>query len=346
MRLYEISLRLTGGLGTPLIGDTLFGQFCWQAAYDPGLLDAGLEGQLQRYAESPFAVFSSAFPRFTENGRVIYAFKRPDLPLAWLSPPPSTSRLQRLEHLKEVKKKKWLLLEDSLRLDFTRLTDDAGLWERLLSQAPSEVQRLCRRAGGRQPLVSFSQPHNTINRQRLTTGKAPFAPYTQEVHFFVPGTELAVFVLLNEEATDIERLSRGLSRIGQGGFGRDASIGLGRFAITGRRELPLPPAQEADALYTLAPCVPVPDSFNDGDAFFTPFVRFGKHGDRLATSRNPFKAPVVMAAEGAVFRPKDPQALARPYFGRAVTGISKAEPVTVAQGYAPCLPFRLEARHE
>jgi CRISPR-associated protein Csm4 len=193
-------------------------------------------------------------------------------------------------------------------------------------------------------MISLPQPHNTINRQTLTTGEDPFAPYTQEVHFYFPGTELAVFVLLDEAATDIDRVAVGLMRMGQTGFGRDASIGLGRFQVLHHRELTLSRLPEANALYTLAPCVPARDSF--AEAFFVPFVRYGKHGDRLATSRNPFKAPVVMAAPGAVFVPQDSRAASRPYFGRAVTGVSRAEPKTVVQGYAPVLPLQLEAPHE
>jgi CRISPR-associated protein Csm4 len=344
MRLYEITLRPRSALGTPLLGDTLFGQFCWQAAYDPALLEGGLDAQLAHYGEKPFAVFSSAFPCFRENGRVTYAVKRPDLPLDWLSPPPAGPRLSRLRHRKKVKKKAWLLLNDDFRPDFTRLLDQAGLQDLLLASAPPEVQRLCRRVGAKEPLISLPQPHNTINRQTLTTGEPPFAPYTQEAYFYSPATELALFVLVDEAATDIDRVCRGLSRMGQTGFGRDASIGLGRFDLTGHRELPLPLAEDANALYTLAPCVPAPHSFTE--AFFTPFVRYGKHGDRLATSKNPFKAPVVMAAPAAVFIPSDPEAFSRPWFGRAVTGVSLIQPQAVVQGYAPVLPFLLEVPHE
>jgi CRISPR-associated protein Csm4 len=346
MRLYEITLWPMGALGTPLMGDTLFGQFCWQAAYDPNLVDGGLVAQLSRYAEQPFAVFSSAFPCFRDHGRITYALKRPDLPLAWLAPLPE-SRWERLVHLKTMKKKAWLLLDEGLHLEVSRLVDDAELYDRLLREVPADLQRLCRRVDtldNRKLMRSLSQPHNTINRQSLTTGKAPFAPYTQEVHFFLPGTELALFVLLNDAATDIQRVRLGLEKIGKTGFGRDASQGQGRFEVTGHRELSLPPVDGANALYTLAPCVPVAHSF--AEAFFVPFVRFGKHGDRLATSSHPFKAPVVMTAPGAVFVPSDSRNLTKPYFGQAVTGVSKVQDTAVIQGYAPCLPFRLEVRHE
>lgn len=345
MRFYEITLRPLTAFGTPLAGDTLFGQFCWQVAYDPGLLNGGLEANLARYADRPFAVFSSALFRIEENGRSAYALRRPALPSAWLAPPSDKAdRLSRLRHLKRVKEKAWLLLDQDLRVNFTRLMDDTELLTLLLAKVPQALQRLCQRAGARRPLEHFPQPHNTINRQTLTTGEDRFAPYTQPVHFYLPGTELVILVLFDEGATDLERLSLGLKRIGRSGFGKDASIGLGRFEVVGTRELTLPRADKADAFLTLAPCVPAPGSYKK--AFFIPLVRYGRHGDRLATSPHPFKAPVVMASEGAVFVPSDSEALGPPYFGQAVTRVSKAEPKTVAQGYAPVLPFRLEVPHE
>jgi len=347
MRLFEITLKPLSALGTPLVGDTLFGQFCWQVAYDPELLAGGLEEQLAIYEDQPFAVFSSAYPRFSDNGRVTYALRRPCLPIPWLAPPPrEASRLDRLMHLKNLKQKDWLLVSEDFTLNFRRLAADAELWELLVKQVPPEIGRLCRRYhyGNRKPVIAFPQPHNTINRQTLTTGEPPFAPYSLDVSFYLPESWLALFVLVNEAATDIDRICLGLSRIGRTGFGRDASLGLGRFEVLQHRELPLPSPAGADALYTLAPCVPAPGSFRE--AFFTPVVRFGKHGDRLARAGNPFKNPVVMAAEGAAFVPADPEALSRPYFGRAVSGVSKAQPNTRVQGYAPVLPLRLEVTHE
>jgi CRISPR-associated protein Csm4 len=95
-----------------------------------------------------------------------------------------------------------------------------------------------------------------------------------------------------------------------------------------------------NALYTLAPSVPEANAYRD--CLFSPFTRFGKHGDRLATSGIPFKCPILMADEGAVLVPKDGANPGRPYVGRAVRHISKSEPRAVAQGYAPVIPFKLE----
>ncbi|OEU64697.1 MAG: hypothetical protein BBJ57_08095 [Desulfobacterales bacterium PC51MH44] len=106
MKLYEIIIKPVSGFGTPLKGDTIFGHFCWQAAYDASLLNGGLDKWIACYRERPFAVFSSAWPKLVDNGKFFYAFKRPDLPLSFLFPPLSDDRKKVFEELKENKKKK------------------------------------------------------------------------------------------------------------------------------------------------------------------------------------------------------------------------------------------------
>lgn len=69
----------------------------------------------------------------------------------------------------------------------------------------------------------------------------------------------------------------------------------------------------------------------------------GRHGDRLSVSGKPFKNPVIMADEGALLFPHDmAAALARPYLGAAVRGVSKIQENTVHQGYSLYIPVRLE----
>jgi CRISPR-associated protein Csm4 len=167
-----------------------------------------------------------------------------------------------------------------------------------------------------------------------------FAPYAIQTRWFYPDTLLSVFVLVRETATDIDRIVSGMRRIGRWGFGKDASTGMGRFEVTGFRELTLPDCSNADAFYTLAPSVPEKETWNR--SYFSPFTRFGKHGPELSTRGNPFKNPVVMADEGAVIFPDLAEAerlKKNLYTGKAVNNVSKIMPQTVVQGYSPVLPI-------
>jgi CRISPR-associated protein Csm4 len=342
LKYYQITLTPAAGLGTPLKGDTLFGQFCWQAAHDPTLVEGGLDQCLSVYPERPFVVFSSAIV-FLERPAPAFLFKRPDMPLARLFSVEADDCIQKLDRITEGKNQRWLLVENDLAMDLsaaTWLTDEAAK-ARVEQAIDADQRRRLKRTGGI-PGVSlpFSQPHNSINRMTSTTGTGPFAPFASDAHFYCPGLKLAVFVLLDDGLTDIDRVSAGVSRIGSWGFGRDASTGMGRFNVTATEERVLPDPGNADACYALAPVVPEKGVFQQ--SFFQPFTRFGKHGDHYARIRNPFKNPVIMADEGAVFIPGDRAVFDKPYIGRAVGDLSASMPKTVGQGYAPYLPLKLE----
>jgi CRISPR-associated protein Csm4 len=340
VKLYAITLKPSSGFGTTLKGDTIFGHFCWQAAYDPALLEGGIEHQIAIYSEKPFAIFSSAFPKF-EKDKTIYVLKRPELPFSFMLSA-KKDKADDMRQRKEFKKKKWMFIDEDLHLnmktanflsdhDVMKVAHDILTEETKLQMAKVEKTEF---------LKVFSQSHNSINRMTQTTGTGNLAPYSKENFYFFPETELIVFVLVEETATDIDRVITGLERIGVWGFGRDASTGLGRYELGEYDEIPIPEHSDSNACYILSPCVPERNAFKE--TFFSPFVRFGKHGDRLATFGNPFKNPVIMADEGSVFIPNDKTLFNKPYIGQAVKDVSKAIPETVAQGYAPYIPFKLE----
>ncbi len=326
MKFFEITIKPMSGFGTPLKGDTLFGHFCWQANYDSDLLKGGLEKQIKLYREKPFAVFSSAFPKVSDGPKQYYALKRPEMPVFMLFSP-SSNRIKRLKKAKEDKKKKWMLVEKNTCIDpaAVNFITEKQLCEKFFEQKSEAFMQ------------TDSQQHKTINRMTGTTGEGEFAPYSKENTYYMPGIVMTVFVLIDEEATDIGRIGKGLARIGSWGFGRDASTGLGRFAVTGHEEITM--NTDGPAFYSLAPSVPDMDLFKK--IYSNTFTRFGKHGDSLACSKNPFKNPVIMADEASVFILKDKK-LEKPYIGCAVSGVSKAMPETVVQGYSPCLPIKLE----
>jgi CRISPR-associated protein Csm4 len=326
----------------------LFGHFCWQAAYDVSLLEGGLSRWIEDYPEKPFAVFSSAWPK-VRGKRPGYALKTPDLPHNILFPEQKGEDKRALMlRRKDDKARRWMLVGEDLSISFQDvecLSDKelAGRASGLLS--PTARKRFD--FAGRLPtsfMSDFIQSHNSISRLTMTTGEGAFAPFSESCSFCYPESELAIFVLIDEGATDAERVRRAFERIGQWGYGKDASTGKGRFETLGIREIPLPKGSSANACYMLAPTVPEPGLFSCH--YFSPFVRFGKHGDITARSSHPFKKPVVMADDGAVFITDDPTVFATPYIGKAVLGTSLANESTVAQGYSIYLPFRLEAGHE
>lgn len=340
MKLYRLTIKPLSGFGTPLKGDSIFGHFCWQAAYDRTLVNGGLESWLQKYERQPPAVFSSAYP-LLPGAKPQFALKRPDLPLSMLFPREAgKDKKLWMRQRKEQLSRSWMLVGEDLSfsLQSLRLLSTEELSTRLAGSRTAASRGSAPKAA---LTCSFNQPHNTINRLTATTGTGMFAPFAETSTFYHPDVTLAIFVLLDPAATDIERVCRAFTNIGRWGFGKNASTGGGRFDLVEHAELALPSAQSANACYTLSPAVPQTGAFDK--LYFTPFVRFGKHGDVLVRSANPFKNPVIMADEGAVLVPKEQKVFDKPYLGRAIGGISKSMPGAMAQGYSIYLPIRMEA---
>lgn len=311
MRWLVASVRPLSAFGTPLRGDTLFGQLCWAIRHRLG--ETRLERLLDGYTEGrPFLIVSDAFP----DGFL----PRPELP------PPSVDPL----HRKKVKKGRYLA---------------ARLFHGPMPAVPDE------RDVAEEPFKTAAQPHNSISRLTGTTGTG-FDPFQMERRWpSRPGerkmgeraadVRLWVHLLLDEARLARSDLEIVLSDVGAWGFGRDASIGLGRFAVEGWADGRPVQAEGANAFLALAPSAHAPGSLDAERSFHRPFVRFGRHGADAATAAKPFKMPVLLMDSGAVLRPStfEPGAL---FLGRGLGGggrISAEMPGTVHQGYAPVIPI-------
>ncbi len=333
MKVYEIIIQPVTGFGTPLKGDTIFGHLCWQIVYDEDVIGKKLPDLLSVYSERPFAVFSSAYPSFAQDGKRFYAMRTPALPMDWMFNLP-VEKKKKIEKRKDYKKKVWMIFEKDNTLSSFRDMQFLDDFE------------LAKTMNGRGPDIPYTQARNRIDRLTGRTGEG-FAPFTIDQQAYPPGTELVLLAGVDPDLADIGGIKDCLERIGETGFGKDASTGLGKFRLAGCTEVNLAGmgSRTPNACYTLSPCVPEKNTFSS--VYFNPFTRFGKHGDVLAKSRNPFKNPVIMADEGAVMVPEDmDKALRFPHIGTAVTGLSKAQEGTVTQGYSLYIPVSMEVHND
>lgn len=309
-----LTLRPLTALGTPLAGDTLFGQLCWTLRHQLG--SDRLNTLLQGYTQGqPFVVVSDALP----HGHV---------PLPTL---PSTTWAQAAEDAedrKALKKKRWLRLSDMESLLPT--------WQ-AKAVADKDVT----------PATDRAQPHNTINRRTGTTGTGMFAPYTANQTWLAPGALLEVWLVFDPQRISAQELQTALRYMGRSGYGRDASIGLGKFEVEGEPIIPAPSVPDgANAYLTLGPCAPQGLGLCPVRSHWQVTTRFGRHGDVAVQSGHPFKRPVLLAKAGSVFWPESMDA-GRRFIGQGLGGVaapvSLAMPETVQQGYSPVLPIALPA---
>ncbi len=341
MKTYAITIKPVSGFGTELKGDTLFGHICWQAAYNENLFDKDIDKLLADYTINPYMVVSSAYPKLNHG----YALKRPDMPFDMLFDFKGRGKAEIIQNRKKLKKYRWMFIADDKPIKTLQshglYMNDEQLLEVLASNKDHETQGWMRKKGIKSFVSDYSQPHNTVNRLTGTTGEGQFAPFAIDQKVFINDIEFIIFIGIREDIM-IDKAITALKQIGETGFGKDASTGLGRFVVLGYAEISLASigSENSNACYTLAPCVIEKNSFKE--IYFTPFTRFGRHGDILAKSGKPFKNPVIMADEGAVFITDNSTVFERPYIGSAVTNISKADPKAVMQGYSLYIPVRLE----
>jgi CRISPR-associated protein Csm4 len=326
MQTLRFTLCPQTAFGTPLAGDTLFGQLCWVLRHRFG--NDWLTGRIDEgYTTGrPFLVLSDAFPQGF--------LPLPTVPGAFWAQDQNADR-------KVLKKKRWLPVEE-LAADFRQ-------WQSRAYNDAEAADEILRKFGiktdGAALQKATAQPHNSINRATSTTGEGMFAPYSMTQLWFHPKMRLDLYAVIDERRITAQELTEALANMGKSGFGRDASIGLGKFdieldtAFTG-----LPSATNANAWLTLAPCAPQGLGMDAAKSFYQPLTRFGRHGDVAVHSGNPFKRPLLFAKTGSAFTPQNaPENLnATRYIGQGLSGVSTSVPEAVAQGYAPVVGICME----
>jgi len=309
--LHRATLALHTPLGTPLAGDTLFGQLCWAFCEAAG--EAELTRQLEGYTQGqPWLIVSDGFPAGY--------LSKPTLPQHFEPQRDPAAR-------KAAKRKRWIPANQTGKA-LTELLQSAVDDTTAYDKAP----------------VSAVQAHNTLNRLTGSTGEGEFAPYTQPQTFHAAGQRIDVYMVLDEDRVTADQARQLLAAIGASGFGRDASTGLGKFTVEQIEPAAFAAPANANAFWTLAPCAPQGQGFDGAQSYWRVLTRFGRHGNAHALAGNPFKTPVLMASSGAVFIPAG-EFSARPFIGQGLGGegkLSKAETATVHQGYAPVVQITLE----
>ena len=300
MKLYRFTLTPQSAMGTPLVGDTLFGQLCWAVRNRFG--EARLTALLEGYTEQrPFMVVSDAFPQ--------NFLPLPTLPSKFWQTKTETDR-------KSLKKAQWVNIEDAKK-------SAVKFWQECALQANVKFEK-----------ERQDQFHNTIDRQTNTTGEGQFAPYSTELTWFGTAQKFDLYIVLDEERFSLEELQQVLNDVGSFGFGRDTSIGLGKFQCINPQVVNFL-QQNANCYLTLANCAPQNLSLNKEYCYYQITTRFGRHGDIQALSSNPFKKPIILAKPAAIFMPKKYEP--RLFLGNGLSDISNSQPNAVHQAYAPVL---------
>lgn len=173
---------------------------------------------------------------------------------------------------------------------------------------------------------SFTVMHNSINYQTFKTGDGDFAPYGASETLLSPKD---IYFLVDNGMFGVNELIKALEIVSKSGYGKNATIGKGRFELSDLSEISTEPSK---TVISLSPFVIHGQNYRK--CFYEPFTRFGKQGGERA-NQNPFKKPILMADTGSVVTLDE----TKPYIGKAVKGHA-SHTDTVHQGYAIAYPIR------
>jgi CRISPR-associated protein Csm4 len=352
MQLAEIVIQPESAFRTQLKGDTFFGHFCWQLVYDDSLFEKGISGLIDNYDNAPGIIFSSPIPVVTSSKGKKYFFSKPALPGSMIFKPDKSlskdeQRTLGLKNRKKNKTKKWLQVKNDLipSLEEKNFKSDKDILA--LISVTKKSDAIC--------LIDDSN-HNKINRLTNTTTGKEFAPFTEQNIYFQPGLKYSLLVLFDPNRTELNLIKKAIEKIGIFGYGKDASTGKGKFKIVDSDLLKLPDFSDCNAIMTTGPVLPdntlFENNYLDLKYYFNPFIRFGKHGDIGAISGKPWKNPVILADDGAVFKIKKSMdniflknLNIKGYIGQGLKNPSKAAEDfgknCVHQAYSFCLPLVL-----
>lgn len=197
MKRIKVKIKPLTNFSSTILGETLFGQICWQIRVEQG--EDFLRQILQGYTQgAPFLIVSDAFPQNC-------------LPMPLL---PSNFWNMDGQDLKASKKKVWI--------ETKFLSKPIRDWKKF-----AITDLACSR--------SSVQTHNTIDRYTGTTGTGQFAPFNSTVRTYPKDTLLDVYLLVIEELEKI--VLDCIKSIGLFVFGKDASAGQGKFELVSSEEV-------------------------------------------------------------------------------------------------------------
>ena len=249
---------------------------------------------LSDYDSAPFMIVSDAFAKDY--------LPKPSLPSFLLG--------EDSDKKKENRKRIWLSLDDLQKGNFinTKRSDEIGY-----------------------KIKKESVVKNSIDYKSFKTGTDGFDPYTED-EIGLPN-KLDIYFLSNETVFTFEELKESLKALGEMGYGKNATIGKGRFEVEDIKEVKLQ-KRASTTFMTLSPLSL--QNIKAKEIYYSVFTRFGKHGGDLAT-KSPFKKPLLFADTATVLLFEEEKEL--DFIGSAITSHSKYTE-TIHQGYSILLPIK------
>jgi len=318
-RIKKIKLRLKSGLLSELHSDMIFGHFAWR--FKERFADKKLEEFLNLFVNGePIFTVSDGF--FEKDNEVFFP-KPLKLTPAKFSAKDKKDRIVQFLKQKESKSRKFITLNElNLYLNGNLNEFEKSLEEQYIN--PPQF-------------VSDLRVSVEIDRETFQSKEGQLFPYHPK--FLDNNTFISIFVkVFDENKWDEYKCEDVFNDVFEIGYGKKKSSGYGEFEVLGGFEeyQGFQEPQESNGFISLSHYLPA-NSDEIQDAYYEMNVKYGKFGEELSVSQNPFKPPIILLAPGSCFMTSK----RKDFYGRVIKGVSDYLPKTIHNGFAFSLNFNL-----
>lgn len=319
MLTYRATLRPRSATLSPWQADTLFGHLCWLVRYEKG--EDALKDFLAEFQETPPLLFSNGFP-----GDYL---PRPQMPA--LAPQTTAAKKVQVQAMREAKVGRgirWVSLEE---FNAFRRGERVALEPRQSAIEYRTVlkNQINRLTFGTTPVEEEASGGNLYNADEMA--------FVDKSRLKRVGLDVSVYVKARDEEW-ANKARRWLARLALSGYGAKKAVGYGHFELKAWEPFSGFDESPSNANGFISLCNWVPKSGDPINGFYDTMVKYGKLGEELARSENPFKFPLIMLTAGSSFLADAP---IKDWYGRLVEGVAPANKNVVQYGYAFAVPVRL-----
>lgn len=350
-KIYKLTLKQKSGLLTELESDTIFGHFCWRMRELLG------EDELSKFlnffvdGKPVFTLSNSCF----ERDGVVY-LPNPIIPHKEKnSPETKDEKIKQFMDFKISKERKLLTLDEfnqvlngnepdlSEKADIPKYTEDLRTSVEISRETFSSIEGHL-----------FSYAPMFVDEIIVDNKKQEYSD-----------TKTIIFIKIIDEKNFTDyKCEAVLKEVFEVGFGKKKSSGYGEFEVIGNlgNFEGFTESEDANGFVTLSNYLPsvndglkmgskakeipasagMTDSREDNEttSYYYDFkLKYGKLGEELALSENPFKKPIVLLLPGSVFRTD----MKKDYYGRCTTEgeLSEVHKFVIQNGFVFTLDIKI-----
>ena len=287
MKTIKIILKIKSPIVSKFQSDTLFGHFAWSIYFLYG--EERLKELLKNFKTKPFIVFSDGF----EKGKLPKPFLEPFLM------PPNSMDLNKKYKKTSFLPKNWILDNiDNLKDEVLFNLFQKNIYDECLENPCENCKKEKDNIKLKKTVLTLK---NSIDRKINKTTKGLYS--IKET--FYKDYEIEIYSKFDENQISIKEIKSIFEFIGKRGYGRDKSIGKGKFEVKIIKDFEEKKYFQIDK--TKVFYLNLSTMFKDNDlelSYGKKFTKFPKAGGYLAISF-PFKNPVVMFQAGSTFLVKN-----------------------------------------